>query len=265
MTGSQICFDVEGESLEATILSPDKLVPGILFIHGWGGSRDQDMVRAEEIAQLGCICFTFDLRGHARHAEERNRVTRSHGLADVVAAYDYLVGQDQVDPSAIAVVGTSYGGYLATLLTAVRSVNWLALRVPALYPDEHWDVPKAMLDRGLISAYRARFRTGREDKALAACERFAGDVLIVESEHDDYVPHETISSYMSAFHNSNSLSYRILKGADHSLRNEGCRRAYNQLLLTWIEEMVRGGRRSSTPHQRAAGEMPSQAYKLADR
>ena len=51
MTGSQICFDVEGESLDATILSPDKLVPGILFIHGWGGSRDQDMVRAEEIAQ----------------------------------------------------------------------------------------------------------------------------------------------------------------------------------------------------------------------
>lgn len=63
MTGSQLCFDVEGESLEATLLSPDKLVPGILFIHGWGGSREQDMVRAEEIAQLGCICFTFDLRG----------------------------------------------------------------------------------------------------------------------------------------------------------------------------------------------------------
>jgi len=110
MTGSQLSFDVEGESLEATLLSPDKLVPGILFIHGWGGSREQDMVRAEEIAQLGCICFTFDLRGHARHAEERNVVTRSHGLADVTAAYDYLVKQDQVDPSAIAVVGTSYGG-----------------------------------------------------------------------------------------------------------------------------------------------------------
>ena len=180
-------------------------------------------------------------------------------------AYDYLVGQDQVDPSAIAVVGTSYGGYLAALLTAVRPVNWLALRVPALYPDEHWDVPKAMLDRDLINAYRARFRTGREDKALAACEQFAGDVLIVESEQDDYVPHATISSYMSAFHNSNSLSYRILKGADHSLRDEGCRRAYNQLLLTWIEEMVRGGRRPSTSSHQDAGELPAQAYKLADR
>ncbi|WP_260929172.1 alpha/beta hydrolase family protein [Novosphingobium sp. 9] len=238
-----VTINVEGQTLDGTLLLPAKLIPGVLFVHGWGGSQVQDLARAEEIAQLGCICFTFDLRGHARHDVERNTVTRSDGLADVLAAYDFLASQPQVDRSAIAVVGTSYGGYLSALLTKYRPVAWLALRVPALYPDEHWEKPKALLPRDQIMTYRSHFRTGQHDKALAACEAFAGDVLIVESENDNYVPHETISSFISSFHHSNSLSYRILKGADHALRDETCRKAYHDLLLTWVEEMVRGGRR----------------------
>ncbi|WP_232493277.1 alpha/beta hydrolase family protein [Novosphingobium kaempferiae] len=239
-----VAITVDGKQLDGTLLSPAKLIPGVLFIHGWGGSQEQDLVRADEIAQLGCICFTFDLRGHARDDGERESVTRSDGLADALAAYDFLAAQKEVDPSAIAVVGTSYGGYLAALLTVQRPVSWLALRVPALYPDEHWEIPKALLPRDEIVRYRSHFRTGYQDKALAACETFGGDVLIVESQHDDYVPHPAISSFISAFQRSNSLSYRILKGADHALRDEACRKAYNDLLLTWIEEMVRGGRRT---------------------
>jgi dienelactone hydrolase len=240
---ARVSIKVDGEAIDGTLLLPPKLIPGVLFIHGWGGSQEQDMVRAEEIAQLGCICFTFDLRGHARHADERNIVTRADGLADVLAAYDLLVAQEGVDPSAIAVVGTSYGGYLAALLTAERPVTWLAMRVPALYPDSHWAVPKALIDRDEINRYRGAFRTPDEDRALAACARFEGDVLIVESEKDSYVPHVAITSWISAFRHSRSLSHRILKGADHSLRNESCRRAYNRLLVNWMEEMVRGGRR----------------------
>lgn len=240
-----VTLTVADETIDGTVLTPAKLTPGVLFIHGWGGCQEQDLVRAEEIAQLGCICFTFDLRGHARHDGKRDLVTREDGLADVLAAYDFLASQPQVDPTAIAVVGTSYGGYLAALLTARRAVSWLALRVPALYPDDHWDVPKALLPRDELMTYRSHFRTGYHDKALAACEMFGGDVLIVESEHDDYVPHAAISSFMAAFQRSNSVSYRILKGADHAMRDETCRNAYGKLLLSWIEEMVRGGRRSS--------------------
>jgi pimeloyl-ACP methyl ester carboxylesterase len=239
-----VAIGVNGEQIDGTLLSPAKLIPGVLFVHGWGGSQEQDMARAQDIAQLGCICFTFDLRGHARHDDRRGSVTRSDGLADVLAAYDFLAAQEQVDRSAIAVVGTSYGGYLAALLTMQRPVAWLALRVPALYPDDHWEVPKAQLPRDEIVRYRSHFRTGHHDRALAACEAFGGDVLIVESEHDDYVPHAAISSFMAAFQRTNSFSYRILKGADHALQDDNCRKAYNDLLLTWIEEMVRRGRRT---------------------
>jgi dienelactone hydrolase len=66
-------------------------------------------------------------------------VSREESLRDILAAYDFLAAQPNVDSDSIAVVGSSYGGYLAALLTALRPVKWLALRVPALYKDSEWE------------------------------------------------------------------------------------------------------------------------------
>lgn len=243
---SRLNLKVGDQVLEGTILTPARLIPGVLFVHGWGGSQQQDLKRAEDIAQLGCVCFTFDLRGHAATEPQRTEVTREHGLADVLAAYDFLASQPMVDKNAIAVVGTSYGGYLATLLTAHRPVHWLALRVPALYPDADWKTPKALLDRKKITAFRGRFRGARGNRSLQACAQFKGDVLIVESERDHLVPHSTIASFMAAFTSAHSLSYRIIKGGDHALRDEAPRKTYHDLLVGWIGEMVRSARRAAS-------------------
>jgi esterase/lipase len=134
-----VTIEVDGESLAGTLVTPGTLVPGVLFVHGWGGSQQQFHARARAVAALGCICLTFDLRGHVKTRSQFDTVSREDNLQDVVAAYDVLARQPGVDPRAIAVVGSSYGGYLAAILTSVRQVRWLALRVPALYKDEGWD------------------------------------------------------------------------------------------------------------------------------
>ena len=59
------------------------------------------------------------------------------------------------EEQAIAVVGTSYGAYLATILTSLRPVRWLALRAPAIYKDEGWKLPKRQLHQDPdLPAYR---------------------------------------------------------------------------------------------------------------
>jgi dienelactone hydrolase len=160
----------------------------------------------------------------------------------VLAAYDLLAQHPHIDPSAIAVVGTSYGGYLAALLTSLRPVKWLAMRVPALYGDDDWGVPKRQLDRDLLNQLRGRRVGPEENRVLAACAEFRGDVLIVESEHDHLVPHSTIMSYRAAFQQTHSLTHRIILGADHGLTNESCQKAYTDILVKWATEMVVGAR-----------------------
>lgn len=241
-----IDIPVDGVHIAGTLVAPSTVVPGVLLVHGWDGSQQQDIARAHELAALGCICLTFDLRGHVRHQAERDKVTREDNLRDLLAAYDVLVAHPAVEPQAIAVVGSSYGGYLASILTAMRPVRWLGLRVPALYEDADWNAPKNSLDRRRLDEYRRSRVHPRENRALAACAQFRGDVLLVESEHDVLVPHQTIENYLKAFMHAQSVTYRVIAGADHGLADAQWRQNYTSLLVRWMEEMVLNARAGRT-------------------
>jgi pimeloyl-ACP methyl ester carboxylesterase len=68
-----IDIPVDGQHIDGTLVAASNMVPGVLLVHGWDGSQEQYIARAHEIAALGCVCLTFDLRGHARHAAQRRR------------------------------------------------------------------------------------------------------------------------------------------------------------------------------------------------
>ena len=245
---------VDGQKIAGTLVAPTTKIPGVLFVHGWGGSQDQYLARAREIAALGCVCMTFDLRGHARTKPQHDTVTPKENLRDVDASYDVLARHRSVDASSIALVGSSYGGFLSAILSSKRQVRWLALRAPALYRDKDWELPKAKLDKHALAAYRRRPVSVEEDRALRACAAFEGDVLIVESEHDTVVPHATIENYRAAFGKAHSLTYRVIEGADHGLSQPAWQQAYTSLLVNWATEMVLGARAgvSSRPAERRA-------------
>ncbi|CAM4017765.1 alpha/beta hydrolase family protein [Bordetella muralis] len=242
-----IDINVADDVLAGTLLTPKSKIPGILFIHGWGGDQAFDLKRAAGIAGLGCVCLTFDLRGHAANETQREHVSRDDNLHDVMAAYDRLVAHPAVETGEIAVVGSSYGAYLASILTELRKVRWLALHVPALYLDDEWFKPKHQLNREVLRAYRSDYVAPESNRALSACTTFPGDVLIVESEQDDYIPHSTIMSYRSAFRRAHSMTHRIIDGADHALTQKTAQRAYTSVLVNWITEMVMGARTGTTP------------------
>jgi dienelactone hydrolase len=232
---------VDGQVIAGTIITPVTLVPGLLFVHGWGSSQQSYLARAREIAEMGFVCMTFDLRGHARSDEQRESVTREQNLRDLVAAYDLLAKHPAVDAATIGVIGSSYGGYLAAILTTMRPVRWLALRAPALYEDHGWELPKVQLsDKMDLSAYRRRLVSPEENRALGACAAFRGDVLLVESENDEVVPHPVIANYIAACLQAKSVTSRIIAGAEHGLSDTEWQRAYASILKRWLTEMVSG-------------------------
>ena len=239
---------VDGSQLAGALLMPATLLPGVLFVHGWGDSKEQDLARAREMAGLGCVCLTFDLRGHAATDARQQTVTREENLRDLIAAYDRFVAEHVVDPTSIAVVGISYGGYLATLLTELRPVRWLALRAPALYKDADWGMPKRALHKDPeFAAYRRRELPPNDNRALRSSAAYRGDVLIVESEHDDVVPHPAVQSYITAFAKAHSLTARVIDDADHALSDEKWRDAYTTILVDWLTEMIMGARAKAQP------------------
>ena len=41
-----IDISVSDDTISGTILTPGAKMPGILFVHGWGGSQQRDLARA---------------------------------------------------------------------------------------------------------------------------------------------------------------------------------------------------------------------------
>ena len=229
--------------LAATLVTPATSLPAVLFLHGWGGSQSQYITRARQVAALGFVCLTLDFRGHEKTIAQKETVTREDNLQDVVAAYDVLAAQPTVDPSSIAVVGTSYGGYLGAILTSLRPVRWLGLRAPALYKDSDWDAPKLKLRQmQSLATYRQQRVPVQGNRALEACAAFRGDVLVVESGKDIVIPHTVIESYRDALRDARSLTYRLLDDADHALSDPSCCEAYTSMLVNWLTEMIAGWR-----------------------
>lgn len=137
--------------LDGTIFYPPikkEKYPVILFVHGWTSERKRSFQYAKSLSKLGYLCLLFDMRGHGTSEGDINKATTKEFLDDVLAAYDYLLEVKGVGPKNISVVGSSFGGYLVTLLTTKRNVKRLALRVPAEYPNESFEKSKMQTSGG---------------------------------------------------------------------------------------------------------------------
>jgi uncharacterized protein len=133
-----ITIDSCGRRLAARQFAPPGSPSGaaILFIHGAGSDQSGYRLSAEAASErLGASCLTFDLSGHGgSDGDAQTLLPRDH-LRDCLAVFDALLGSEEVDPGRAGLCGASYGGFLASLLTALRRVRSLLLPAPALYPD----------------------------------------------------------------------------------------------------------------------------------
>ncbi|MBU1472243.1 alpha/beta fold hydrolase [Patescibacteria group bacterium] len=238
----QIEFLVNNRILKGTLFSSHNIKaknPAILFIHGWTSERARSYQYANALTKLGYISFLFDMRGHGESEGDINSYTPKEFFADVLAAYDYLAKVENVDKENISVVGSSFGSYLAALLTTKRNVKRLALRVPADYPNENFNKSKIQSSGSSnpkLVLWRKQIKKSPETFALEAIASFDGEILIIESGKDNSVPHQTIQNYINAINDKNKLTHIVMKNAPHSIKEGPFRDEVEKILVDWFKK-----------------------------
>jgi uncharacterized protein len=221
-------FPSSGRTLVGRVYAPGgPSLAGVLFIHGLHSDQTGYKERAEPVTeQVGAVCLTFDLSGHGESDGSRWALSPRDHLADVTAAYDRLIAEPDVDPERIGVVGASYGGYLAALLTDRRPVARLLMRAPVLYGNAELDVPLALREK--------RDEPPARSAALDAVASFRGPVLVVESENDESVSHATIEAYRAARSNTQHV---LIPDAGHELSRPEWRATFVAAILDFFSEL----------------------------
>lgn len=232
-----------GAKLDGAIFIPAEKKdthPAILFVHGWTSEKARSFQYAQALADSGYICFLFDMRGHGKSEGDRNALTSREFLEDVLAAYDYFVKVEGVDVHDISAVGSSFGAYLITLLSEKRTIKNLALRAPADYPNEQFDELKVRVPGGdpTVVEWRKRPRGHDGSFALVALHHFPGEVLFIESENDDKIPHQTIVNFMNALADQKQATHVLMKGASHSIKEGPFRDEVQKILTEWFQARV---------------------------
>jgi esterase/lipase len=230
-TKEKASFRASGQQLAATVYKPDKPNDrGVLFIHGWKSSQKTPSEYAKDLVAKGFWCLTFDLRGMGDSEGAIDSLTRKDFLEDCVCAYDYFKSKSGVD--SIAVVGSSFGSYMACLLTSKRKVESLVLRVPADYSDRGFsDQPQAIISDQLDRLGSDGPKPDPEGSyALEALSRFPGKSLIVQSEADTIVDNKMVARFLNAAQ-PNLRKHVVMKQAPHSLSSSPRHKAEFGLIL----------------------------------
>jgi|SRR6185369_9624665 len=235
-----IFFPVDGQKLQGSLFVPEQVRAknsAILFIHGWASSEQPYLVRAKALTKLGYICLTFSMRGSGKSEGDIKQQTRQDFLSDCVAAYDFLVKQKGVDKDAISIVGASFGAYLGALVSKERPVKNLAFRVPANYLDETFTDPQFHFsgDNSFTHLHPLfKALAAEQTIALKALSNFSGNVLVIESENDEIIPHQIIQNYLNSVKDKNKLTYIVMKDTGHNLKDEKKQTEYIKILEEWF-------------------------------
>jgi alpha-beta hydrolase superfamily lysophospholipase len=106
----------DGLRLEGWYTPPDERGAALIFVHGFGGSRQNLLPEAQFVAGHGYGALVFDLRNHGS-SEGTVSSMGLHEVRDVQAAFAWLQSQPGVDPAHIGLYGASMGS-----ATAIRAM-----------------------------------------------------------------------------------------------------------------------------------------------
>jgi pimeloyl-ACP methyl ester carboxylesterase len=205
-------------------------VPGILWLGGFHSNMDG--IKAEAVSawarKSGRSCLRFDYSGHGLSAGDFKDGTISAWRDDALAVLDEVAEGPQV------LVGSSMGGWIATLIAHSRPERIAAMLLIAPAPDFTealaWakmppEIRSEILEKGYWmrpSDYeepypitRALIEEGRQNLVLDKPLKLTFPVRILHGEADKDVPWEHGYRLLDVLHGD--IKFTLVKGADHRL------------------------------------------------
>ncbi len=245
MQKQEIQFQVEGETLRGTLMFPDVVKeknPGVMFFHGFSVNQKRflDPGYPDQLAKIGIVSMTLDLRGHGQSEGNFETLTPREAIQDVLAAYDYFSSLPMIDTSRIGLCESSFGGMLAAMLSAQRNVRSLLLRAPATYTPHMMDTVYAVIKK--LERETPLFREipkPEETSMVRGLSEFAGSILVVASGNDAIIPEAIPTAYYESAKRASAREFIMIPNAQHSMSSSPeLMKFFGDILTDWFKKRL---------------------------
>lgn len=184
--------------------------------------------------ELDITTVIFDYTGHGDSPFELEELSAAQHFLEVITVFDWI--KEHYPNRKVFVIGSSYGGFLATQLTKYRSFDGLVLRAPAIYrPQDFYTLVKNE-DREATRDFRQDVDALVKHPLLARASKFEGDVLLVVHNRDEQIPKPTTDAYAKAF-GADVVEVDVTHSLDQATPDEI--NSYNQQVFDWLAERVK--------------------------
>ena len=236
-------FPSEGQTIRGDLIAPAPGTPCILMSHGFEASKDgaKWSFLTPRLVDRGYTVLKFNYRGCGYGSDASDglfeNTTLSARIADYRAALDFLQ-DDDVDPTRIAAIGSSFGGEIPVAAQDPRVKAYVLLATPSRpqTPTEeqlaecratgYFSLPSG---KRLTQAY---FEDGERYDLCNAASKLARPTLIIHGSLDDDVPVEQARELYA--HALEPKRLEIFEGAEHALRRPEDMQRILELSLGWL-------------------------------
>ena len=232
--------DCHGHGIAAIMSTPDKPTARLVVLcHGFLSNKNSttNKTLTRLLTEHGFATFRFDFFGQGESQGPFEDLTTTLAVEQATAALDLVKATGY---SRIGLVGSSFGGLVAILTTALRpDIACLALKCPVVdFPEElrlefgsielaKWQatdsIPNIMGGPERIRLKYKFYEDCLRRIAYGPAERITAPTLIVQGEQDEHVPLHQSRRLHDALGGPKRLD--LLPGADHQFtRGEDFRR-----------------------------------------
>ena len=211
--------------------------PTAVLLHGVPGV-EQNLDIAYALRDAGWNCLYFHYRGS--WGSEGN-YSFGGALDDVAAATNWVLEQPSVDPERLAIVGNSFGGYLAFSATAADSRFKATVSITPLVDPATVDVSAELFDEFAVMLNGVGGEELREQwKLLPAIHTMSGllssrAILLITADEDELFPP---SHYEALTADVKSIIWKQIPEADHVFST--ARKQLVQTTLNWLQTTLEG-------------------------
>jgi fermentation-respiration switch protein FrsA (DUF1100 family) len=136
---TRIAFPSDGLELSGVLHLPEgyrsgKRHPAFIVLHGFGGNKESGngITITEQLVRWGYVAMRFDFRGCGESGGKRAWILCLDQVEDTKHAITYMSGRAEVDPTRIALIGSSFGAAVAVYTAGVDE------RVAAVVSSGGW-------------------------------------------------------------------------------------------------------------------------------